>query len=395
MKLKKHKMKKIILIIVAIFVAGSYGYAQEKAYVPTTFGDHWFIQAQVGGSYTISEYHSNAGFGDLLSPTAAISVGKYFSPVAGARLQVGGWQSKNYHEYTINKQVKEGTYKISYIQTNVDGLLNLTNLFMPYSPERGFNLIGIAGIGYAHGFGKDDVEGLGNVKRTNSIVPRFGLQGDFRINDAVSLNLEVIGNLYPDNFNGISAGKKYDASVNALVGLTYNFTRGGFKMVDAADPAAIKAANDKINELRAQVDSKDSEISRLQRELAVKPEPQVVVEKTVKEQTEVLMNAVVVFRIGSAKLEQNQDINIFNAARYLKDNPQVNVIVTGYADKSTGTAAINQRLSEQRADAVAKVLTEKYGISPSRITTKASGDKEQLFPTDQWNRVVVFTAITK
>lgn len=97
------------------------------------------------------------------------------------------------------------------------------------------------------------------------------------------------------------------------------------------------------------------------------------------------MNAVVVFRIGSAKLEQNQDINIFNAARYLKDNPQVNVIVTGYADKSTGTPAINQRLSEQRAEAVAKVLIEKYGIAASRITKKASGDKEQLFPTDQWN----------
>jgi outer membrane protein OmpA-like peptidoglycan-associated protein len=388
-------MKKIILFIAALFIAGGYSYAQEKAYAPTKFWDHWFLQGQVGGSYTVSEYHSEAGFGDLLAPHAAISVGKYFSPKVGARLQVGGWQSKNY----FNNSFGEGTYKVNYIQTSVDGLLNLTNLFMPYSPERGFNLIFLAGIGYAHGWGKDDVQAFGGegFGRTNSIVPRVGLQGDFRITDAVSLNLEVTGNLYPDNFNGYSVGKKYDGTVNAMVGLTYNFTKGGFKMVDAADPVAIKAANDKINELRALNDSKDSEISRLQRELAVKPEPQVVVEKTkeIKEQTEVLMNAVVVFRIGSAKLEQNQDINIYNAARYLKDNPQVNVIVTGYADKSTGTPAINQRLSEQRAEAVAKVLTDKYGISASRITTKASGDKEQLFPTDQWNRVVVFTAVTK
>ncbi|MFV0330353.1 MAG: OmpA family protein [Dysgonomonas sp.] len=390
-------MKKLTLIIATVFLAVTSGYAQEKAYEPTKFWDHWFFQAQVGGSYTISEFHSEASFGDLITPHVALSAGKYFSPVAGARFQVGGWSSKNYYEYTVSTQKKDGTYKINYIQTSLDGLLNLTNLFMPYSPERGFNLIGIAGIGYAHGFSKDDVDGMGKISRTNSIVPRIGLQGDFRINEAVNLNLEVMGNLYPDGFNGISKGKKYDGIVNAMVGLTYNFTRGGFKTVDAADPAAMKALNDRVNEQRSQLANKDSEISRLKDELARKPEPQVVVEKTkeIKEQTEVLMNAVVVFRIGSAKLEQNQDINIFNAARYLKDNPQVNVIVTGYADKSTGTAAINQRLSEQRAEAVAKVLIEKYGIAASRITKKASGDKEQLFPTDQWNRVVVFTAVTK
>lgn len=397
LELKHKKMKKIILLIVSVIIAGSYSFAQEKAYAPTSFWDHWFIQGQIGGSYTVSEFHSKAKFGDLITPHVAISAGKYFSPVAGARLQVGGWQSKNYHEYTLNKQAKTGTYKVDYIQTSVDGLLNLTNLFMPYSPERGFNLIGIAGIGYAHGFGKDNIEGLGSIGRTNSIIPRVGFQGDFRISEAVSLNLEVIGNLYPDNFNGVVADKKYDGIVSALIGLTYNFTKGGFKMVDEADPAAIRSMNDKINELRGQIGSKDSEISRLKQELAVKPEPQIVIEKTkeIKEQTEVLMNAVVVFHIGSAKLEKNQDINIYNAARYLKDNPQVNVIVTGYADKSTGTAAINQRLSEQRAEAVANVLVEEYGISRSRITTKASGDKEQLFPTDQWNRVVVFTAVTK
>lgn len=389
-------MKKLFLTI-AVVLSTTVVFAQEKAFEPTKFGDHWFFQLQGGASYTISEYHSDASFGDLVTPHVALSVGKYFSPVAGARLQVGGWQSKNFHKYLTSptsSTLKEGTYKINFIQTNVDGLLNLTNLFMPYNPERGFNLIGIAGIGYAHGFGKDNVEGLGHVSHSNSIVPRAGLQADFRVSDAVNINLEVTGDLYPDNFNGISEGKKYDGMINAMFGLTYKFTKGGFKMVDPADPALLSELNTTINNQRAQLSSRESEINRLKDELARKPEPQVVVKETkeVKEQTEVLMNAVVVFRLGSAQLEKNQDINIYNAARYLKDNPQVKVTITGYADKSTGTPAINQRLSEQRAEAVAKVLIDKYGIAPSRITKRASGDKEQLFPTDEWNRVVVFTA---
>lgn len=384
-------MKKLILVIATIFLAGGYSFAQEKAFAPVKFGDHWFIQLQGGATYTVSEYRKDADFGDLITPHVALSLGKYFSPVAGARLQVGGWQSKNY----FNENNADKTYKVNYIQTNLDGLLNLTNLFMPYSPDRGFNLNWIVGVGYAHGFSKDNADGVGKLERTNSFFPRTGLQADFRLSDAVNFNIEVAGNLLPDNFNGIEQGKKYDGTINAMLGLTYKFTKGGFKMVETADPALIASLNDQINQQRANLANKDSQISNLQTELAKKPK-EVVVEKAVeKTSEETEMNAVVVFRIGSAKLEQNQDINIYNAARYLQDNPSVNVIVTGYADNSTGTATINQRLSEQRAEAVARVLIDKYNISPNRITTKASGDKVQLFPTPQWNRVVVFTAVSK
>ncbi|MBB4035143.1 outer membrane protein OmpA-like peptidoglycan-associated protein [Dysgonomonas hofstadii] len=392
-------MKKLVFSIAALALAAMPALAQEKAFAPNKFGDNWFIQLQGGASYTISEDRSSASFGDLITPHAAVSLGKYFSPAVGARLQVGGWSSKNYYDFTGGEALYgasnglTGTYKNKYIQTNLDGILNLTNLFLPYKPDRVFNFSILAGLGYVHGF-KDSEYAL---TTTNMIVPRAGVQFDFRVSEIASLNLEVAGNLLRDDFNGRTQAASYDGTVNALLGVTFNLTKGGFKMVDVQDPAQLKALNDQINAQRASLDSKDSEISRLKRDLAVKPEPQVIVKETkeVKEQTEVLMNAVVVFRLGSAQLEKNQDINIFNAARYLQDNPGVNVTVTGYADKSTGTAAVNQRLSEQRAQAVAKVLIDKYNISPSRITTKASGDKEQLFPTDEWNRVVVFTATSK
>ncbi|WP_108822549.1 OmpA family protein [Dysgonomonas sp. Marseille-P4361] len=384
-------MKKTILGLAAIALVSTSTFAQEKAFTPTKFTDNWFIQLQAGASYTFSENHRDASFGDLVSPHAALSIGKYFTPAIGGRLQLSGWESKNYYQdYSLLPG--KGTFKVKYLQTNVDGLFNFTNFFMPYEPERLFTLTGIAGLGYLHGF-KDTKNGL---TTTNMIVPRVGLQADFRLSDMASINLEVVGNLLRDDFNGRREGKSYDGTLNALLGVTFQLSKGGFKTVDALDPSQIDALNKQINDHKAALDRKEAEINKLRQDLANKPEPEVIIQETkVEQKAEEVMNAVVVFRIGSAKLEQNQDINIYNAARFLIDNPNVNVIVTGYADNTTGSATVNQRISEQRAEAVAKVLIDKYNISPNRITTKAAGDTIQLFPTPQWNRVVVFTAVSK
>lgn len=380
-------MKKFHLFAASTLLALSVN-AQEKALKQYGFGDNWFIQGQVGGSYTFSENSSKADLFDVVTPHVALSVGKHFSPIAGARLQVGGWESKTYLGEALDK-----TYKNKYIQANADALLNLTNLFSTYEGDKAFNLYGILGLGYVHTFADRDIKEA-DVKTTNTIVPRVGLQADFRLTESLSLNVEATGNLMADRFNGIVGGKNNDATLNLLAGLTYRFTPGGFQTVDVIDPSELSAVNDKVNELQSQLRNKDRQIQEykasvagLERKLAEKP-----AEVVTKGESEVVLNAVVVFRIGSAKLEQNQDINIYNAAKYLQDNKDVNVTVTGYADKSTGTAAINQRLSEQRAKAVADILIKKYGIEANRITTEASGDRVQPFQIDSWNRVVIFTA---
>ena len=376
-------MKKIILSIVAIgmFVAPSL--AQEKAIVEDGFGAHWFIQAQAGGSYTISEDRKHASFGDLLTPHYAVSFGKFFSPLTAMRFQAAGWESKNYVELGENS----GTYGIKYIQANLDGFLNLTNLFLSFREDRPFNFYAFAGIGYVHTFKKDC--DCWDLSRTNSIIPRIGLQGDFRLSDNVSLNIEVAGNLMSDNFNGRVQGKKYDGTINALGGITYRFGRGDFEKVDVMTPEQLAALNQQINAQRGQLDDKDRMIADLRDQLSNVPTPTIIRES--EKEIQVVLNAVVVFRINSAKIENNQLINIYNAARYLNENPDVNVVIAGYADKETGNPTINQRLSQQRADAVANTLIEKYKISPDRIIKHAEGDKVQPFPTPEWNRVVVFT----
>ena len=63
----------------------------------------------------------------------------------------------------------------------------------------------------------------------------------------------------------------------------------------------------------------------------------------------------------------------------------------GYADKNTGNARINKKLSKERAEAVAEAL-KAQGISADRITVDYKGDTVQPFSTMEENRVTVCIA---
>ena len=71
--------------------------------------------------------------------------------------------------------------------------------------------------------------------------------------------------------------------------------------------------------------------------------------------------------------------------------PNAKINITGYADKKTGNARINDRLSKQRSEAVAKALQEK-GIAADRISISAKGDTVQPFSVNEENRVSICIA---
>lgn len=389
-------MKKILLLGVA-FCTTICTFGQNvptevktsgKAIQLNSLRDNWFFQVQAGGSLTFSEGFKDAGFGDILAPHAALSIGKHFAPTIGARLQLGGWQSRNYAVAT------DDAFSRNYLQVNVDAMFNLSNIFVPYTHEKNFNLYALLGAGYVHGFKNDD-RAMGSI---NSVVPRAGLLFDFRINDKINLNLETTANLMSDDFNGITGGTKYDATLNVMAGMIVKLGNHGFKVVEGVDAAEINRLVNDARAQRAAVSERDRTLGERDREIIalkarLEERPEVVVEQV--ELEEVVMNAVVVFKIGSAVLQDNQEINIYNAAKYFQDNPNMDVRITGYADRSTGSAAVNQRISEQRAEAVKNILVNRYNIAASRITTEGGGDKVQPFANDAWNRVVIFTAVPK
>ncbi|MFG6390139.1 MAG: OmpA family protein, partial [Muribaculum sp.] len=97
------------------------------------------------------------------------------------------------------------------------------------------------------------------------------------------------------------------------------------------------------------------------------------------------------FTINSAKISSMEMVNVYNIAQWMKANPDANVVIKGYADKDTGTAAYNLKLSERRAQNVYNVLTKEYGIPADRLSIKAEGSASQIYDTNNWNRIVIFS----
>lgn len=85
-------------------------------------------------------------------------------------------------------------------------------------------------------------------------------------------------------------------------------------------------------------------------------------------------------------------MNVLAIADYMKQYPDSKATVTGFADNGTGNREINLRLAKERAEAVAKQLVDKYGISRNRLTVSSMQDNEQPFQTNDWNRVVIIVA---
>ncbi len=94
------------------------------------------------------------------------------------------------------------------------------------------------------------------------------------------------------------------------------------------------------------------------------------------------------FVIGKDEIRPDEAFKLGRIAQILNDNPDAKIIVTGYADSATGTAAINRSLSEQRAAKVVEML-QKAGVSASRITKQSTGTDRNASGTPESNRVAV------
>lgn len=88
----------------------------------------------------------------------------------------------------------------------------------------------------------------------------------------------------------------------------------------------------------------------------------------------------VTFATGSASINQTFRDTLDKVAASLKQYPNSLVDVYGYTD-STGSEAFNQRLSEQRAQAVASYLISQ-GVASARIRWQGFGENPQYFKGD-------------
>ena len=354
------------------------GFSTEKGY-KTNFKknkarDNWFISIAGGASVLYGDQNTEAKLGSRLNFAPQFSFGKWFNPYLAFRMQLNGgvlhgFEGNNAEFMQHNK----------YAAAHADLLWDVTNFWGVYNEKRVFRLIPWIGVGYAQRFKTpDDNRGYG---RAESPTLNAGILTAFRLSNRVDLNVEVQGSLLNEQFNGVAMHHLSDGIVQLSAGLTFKLGKTNFEVLQPMDYNLLNDLNNQINSLRAAND-----------ELSKRPVSCPECEETVV--TNVVNNYVdnvVYFRLNSAKIDKNQQINIFNTAQFMKDsNTPIKVI--GYADKKTGTGKYNMGLSEKRARAVAKELIDKYGISSSQITIEWQGSDVQPYSENNWNRVVIMSA---
>ncbi|MDR1259362.1 MAG: OmpA family protein [Tannerellaceae bacterium] len=334
--------------------------------------DNWFISLAGGGSILIGDDNGQASFADRLNINPQLSFGKWFNPYFAFRVQLTGGPIVGYDADrtapTLFKQ--ENTFFASH----ADFLLDVTNLWAPYREKKVFRLIPWVGLGYAQRLKNQD------ISRTESPTLNGGILTAFRLSKRVDLNVEIQGSLLNEDFNRIYKYHLTDFIAQGTVGLTFKLGKTDFEVIEPMDYALLNDLNSQINALR----SENEALSR--RPVSCPDCPSVVPTTIVNNYAE----NVVYFRLNSARIDANQQINIYNTAEFMKEN-KAPIKVIGYADKKTGTSTYNLTLSEKRARAVAKELIEKYGISSDQISIEWKGSDVQPFNENNWNRVVIMT----
>ncbi len=358
------KTKNLLTAAVALLMAGA---AQAQT---NTWTSYSFIEAQGGVQLT----STNAPMDKLITPTAALSFGHYFTPVVGARLHVNAWQSKSGLASTGQY------YKWKYVTPDLDLLVNLTNLFGKGS-DHALNVILLGGVGLNYAWDNDELKALNLPANTMPLAwdknrlshnLRAGLRLETNQAKPFGVSLEVNANSLDDRFNS-KTNDKDDWMFTAMLGLNFRF---GHK----------KAAPRYVTKTIEVIDTFE-----VDEPITIK-----VKEKQPKTKTEtkhMKMNEAIFFKIreSDANAASGIDEAIKKVAELMKCSDDAMFTVTGYADKGTGSAKMNKKYAKQRADDVAKKLVEQYGLDAKRLKTDSKGDTVQPFDENDKNRCVIVT----
>ena len=384
---------KVKFLTLSILLAGStvVANAQETKgkYYTEKATDNIFIGIGVGGMSVLHD-----GFN---SPTLNFNVqlGKYITPTWGVRGEISGmWQSLEDQDntYFVSGSQKYHAYCKKFGEVNLDAMLNVTNWLGGYNPNRvvDFYLFGgptanlaSKGTEFAGGTSADGQYLLQyNSDKKIRFGATAGLGLGFNLNKSLALGLEARVGVTPSIFGDASDNRKAEATGRLNLGLTYTF--GGKKFVSCVE-VDQNAINDELNKYRRELAQAQADLADCKNALAnVKPGET----KEVVKEVESAAPRAIFFKIGRANIDDYGMVNIELAAKILKANPDKKYKVAGYADKATGSASWNQKLSEKRAQAVYDALI-KEGVDKDQLELVGFGGTANMFGKNYLNRVVI------
>ena len=380
-------MRKLLLALAVVgcsatAVAQNVEIPSKKYSVATnSFWANWFVSAgaHFTAAYTSQENNCNVNpfSSDRGTFGFSVAVGKWFTPGIGLRTKFDGIWAKQ-----VNTRTDHHSYK--YLNLHEDVMFNLSNLLYGYNEKRVWNFIPYVGIGWARN--------MDNVNNGTSY--NFGLLNNFRVSDRVQIFADLHTAWMAGGFDAAPADpygaysehtlRHYDKLVGLTVGVTYNL--GTHTWEKTPDVDALMAMNkEQMDALNASLKEQQDENARLRTLLAQQKSAETV-EKVVKEVVNTPLS--VFFNINSSRIASRKDlVNVKDLVEYAKANGS-KIVVTGYADSKTGSAAYNQQLSQKRADVVANELV-KMGVNRDNIEVVAAGGVNNISPYSYNRRVTI------
>lgn len=355
---------------------------QEKYSVATnSFWSNWFYEVGVDWNAWYSAQEKGAGYSKSpfkkfrSNPGVSLAFGKWYTPGLGFRTKIQGIWGK-YVDADGNDATNEGNGN-KYWVVNEQVMFNLSNLLYGYNENRVWNLIPFVGAG------------IGRSMTHNAYALDYsaGIQSSWKIGKKTNLFAEVGVNTFDADIDGCAGNNRntFTRRCNnfyAEVGVTFKLGRATWDKTPDVD--AITALHQsELDALNATLEDTNVENERLRNELENQKSAEA---KVVKQYVGTPVS--VFFNLGKSKIASKKDlVNVEALAQYAKEN-NLKLVVNGYADSATGSAAFNEKLSQARAERVAGLLV-KMGVDKDNIIVKSNGGVKELAPVSYNRRATI------
>lgn len=343
-------MKKIITLIAALFMV--YGFAAAQTVEHGKLFHNTYIGID-GGIVTPMIPAENESYFSTISPTAGIELGKNITPVVGLSLEGQVFPLFTDNQFNINKTNIVGNFKV-----------NMSNWLGGYKgyPRR-VEFVLVPGIGWMHDFNE-------GVEDPNYLTYNTGCEVNFNLGKNRAWQFNVNPSVIWNKYNGTGMGfYGKDADMRLAAGFTYKF---GYKNLEGERTHNFTICNKgvAIEDYEKLYNDYCELLNRKPDTVVV--EKEVIVEKIVNVESNEPISLFVEFDKGSFCISKLGETAIKNFAGYVTDKDTVKV--TGSADSATGTKEFNEKLSQERANAVADFL-RKNGVKNIEIESTIDIDE--------------------
>ena len=339
---------------------------KQNSVVTNSFGSNWFVGVNGGVNLYNGVYMNGENLFQHASPALDVFFGKWHTPGYGWRLAYRGMNIQPYKEMN----------HVAFMNYRFDAMFNVTNLICGYKADRIWNVIPYIGVGWAARTESNfDVKGAFTDKWSGTLSANYGILQTFKVAERWAVNFELAGSFFRHGFSSRVGKSGHDMMFTAAIGATYNLGRVGWD--NAPDVEALQGIYaGMIDGLQGQLDdalaaNKDKQNKIKALENANKTlETEVAALRGIKP---VKVTESIFFEFDSDKIASKKELMNIKAYAEACKAAGVKVRVVAFAD-NIGTNEYNAKLSQARAEAVAKVLRE-YGAEVEAVL--GQGESEE------------------